>query len=553
MFDRKRFFGKAVFLIALALALVSNAFAIPVTWTLSGVTFSDGGTASGSFVFDADTNTLSNWNVSVAGGNTTTFPPATYSTASSSALYFSGAPTIVGAQFTLNGSSRQIRLPGVTALSNAGGTVALNIGSPAAAECFNCGPARAYTAGNLIGGSASVAPQITSANATTFTVGTAGTFTVTTTGVPNATLSESGALPNGVTFTDNGNGTATLAGTPAVGTGGTYTLTLTANNGVAPNATQTFTLTVNQAPGITSANATTFTVGTAGTFTVTTSGFPTNATLSESGALPNGVTFTNNGNGTATLAGTPAAGTGGTYTLTLTANNGVAPNATQTFTLTVNQAPAITSANATTFTVGAAGTFTVTTSGFPTNAALSQTGALPNGVTFTNNGNGTATLAGTPAAGTVGNYPLTFTANNGVSPNATQTFTLTVNQAPTITSPSTAYFVVGSPGSFTLTTTGTPTPAVSETGALPAGLTFVDNGNGTATLSGTAAVGTTGTYPLTITASNGAQPAATQTLNVLVYVPAAPAPTLTRGGLLLLLGALLAGTFLGLRRTRQRV
>ena len=59
-----------------------------------------------------------------------------------------------------------------------------------------------------------------------------------------------------MTFTDNGNGTATLAGTPAAGTGGTYPLTITATNGVLPDATQSFTLTVNQAtqaPAITSA------------------------------------------------------------------------------------------------------------------------------------------------------------------------------------------------------------------------------------------------------------------------------------------------------------
>ena len=49
-------------------------------------------------------------------------------------------------------------------------------------------------------------------------------------------------------------------------------------------------------------------------------------------------------------------------------------------------------------------------------------------MTFTDNGNGTATLSGTPAAAP-GTYPLTFTAANGVLPNATQSFTLTVNQA----------------------------------------------------------------------------------------------------------------------------
>ena len=89
-------------------------------------------------------------------------------------------------------------------------------------------------------------------------------------------------------------------------------------------------------------------------------------------------------------------------------------------------APAITSANNTTFTVGAAGSFTVTTIGFPT-PSLTEAGALPSGVTFHDNNNGTATLGGTPAAGTAKNYPITITASNGVGTAATQSFTLTVN------------------------------------------------------------------------------------------------------------------------------
>ena len=89
------------------------------------------------------------------------------------------------------------------------------------------------------------APAITSANSTTFTVGTAGSFTVTATGSPTPTLSESGTLPSGVTFTA---ATGKLAGTPAAGTAGSYPITFTAANGVGSNATQSFTLTVNQAP-----------------------------------------------------------------------------------------------------------------------------------------------------------------------------------------------------------------------------------------------------------------------------------------------------------------
>jgi len=93
-------------------------------------------------------------------------------------------------------------------------------------------------------------------------------------------------------------------------------------------------------PVITSSDHTTFAVGSAGSFTVTTTpGTPSTTTITETGSLPSGVTFTDNGDGTATLAGTPAAGTGGPHSLTITASNGVLPNATQSFTLTVLGSP----------------------------------------------------------------------------------------------------------------------------------------------------------------------------------------------------------------------
>ena len=156
--------------------------------------------------------------------------------------------------------------------------------------------------------------RFTSASSTTFRVGSAGTFTVTTVASPTPTLSVSGTLPLGVTFTDNGNGTA-LLGAPLLfgGTGGVYPLTLTASNSVG-STTQAFTLTVQDKPTFTSPLGATFTVGVPGTFAVTTTtppGSPT-PTLSAS-AVPAGLIFTDNGDGTATLAGT-ATGTGGLNT-----------------------------------------------------------------------------------------------------------------------------------------------------------------------------------------------------------------------------------------------
>jgi len=88
------------------------------------------------------------------------------------------------------------------------------------------------------------APAITSAGSAIFIIGEDNTFTVTATGIPTPAIQRSGTLPSGVTFTDNGNGTATLAGIPMVGSASVYNLTITASNGVLPNATQNFTLTV---------------------------------------------------------------------------------------------------------------------------------------------------------------------------------------------------------------------------------------------------------------------------------------------------------------------
>jgi LPXTG-motif cell wall-anchored protein len=351
-------------------------------------------------------------------------------------------------------------------------------------------------------------PTFTSANHVTFAVGTAGTFTVTTmAGHPAATtLTKSGLLPSGVSFTDNGNGTATIAGTPNPGAGGQYTLTLTASNGIAPNRVQTFTLTVDEPPKIASADHVTFTFGAAAAFTVTTSGGePTSIGISESGSLPSGITFTDNHNGTATIGGTPAVG--GVYPVTITATNGVLPDAKQTFTITVNASPSIASPAHASFAVGSPGSFSVTTTvGTPPATTITETGTLPAGVSFTDNGDGTALLAGTPAAHTGGAYPITIAASNGVNPNAQQSFTLTVTDVPVITSVGRAAFTAGTAGLFTVTTQpGFPTAtALAQTGALPAGVIFSDNGDGTATLAGTPSAGTGGTYPLGLSAANSA-------------------------------------------------
>jgi hypothetical protein len=113
-----------------------------------------------------------------------------------------------------------------------------------ALEPSGAAPARAQNRQNPT----DAAPSITSAASVTFTVGSPKTFLVTTSGDPTPALNESGPLPSGVSFTDNNDGTATLAGTAASGSDPSYGITITATNGVAPDAMQSFTLEINQPP-----------------------------------------------------------------------------------------------------------------------------------------------------------------------------------------------------------------------------------------------------------------------------------------------------------------
>ena len=92
----------------------------------------------------------------------------------------------------------------------------------------------------------------------------------------------------------------------------------------------------------------------------------------------------------------------------------------------------------------------------------------------------------------------------------------TLGTAPGLTSADHVTFRVASAGTFTVVTTGFPAPTISETGPLPGGVTLVDQGDGTALLSGTPDPGSDGVYILTLKATNGIGADATQTFTLSV-------------------------------------
>ena len=172
-------------------------------------------------------------------------------------------------------------------------------------------------------------------------------------------------------------------------------------------------------------------------------------------------------------------------------------------------------------TVGASYTGAIAATGTPAApsnpaAAFSVTaGSSPPGL---NLNAATGTLTGTPTA--AGVYSFTVTADNGVSPAASQVLTVQIDAvaAPIFTGPGTlpdAY--VGQSYATSITATGSPAPTFTVTaGSLPPGLTLNANG----TLSGTPTV--VGDYNFTVMARSGASPGSTRAYTVRVQTSAAP-------------------------------
>lgn len=150
---------------ACLVALASSpARATPLTWTLQNTTFTDGGTASGSFVYDATTNAYSGINISVSAHGTYPasvfqFPDLNFSglLMSSTALgaFDSNAADLTGADV--------LGLSFTNPLTGSGGTdpLVLTFGYSGESRCTNAGCSNnnnyvSLNSGNVV---ASTAPE----------------------------------------------------------------------------------------------------------------------------------------------------------------------------------------------------------------------------------------------------------------------------------------------------------------------------------------------------------------------------------------------------------
>ena len=422
------------------------------------------------------------------------------------AITYAGGGGITGASITAGA------LPaGVTGTYNAGTKIFTISGTPTAFGSFSYTVTTTGPCNNV-----SLSGTINVTQTSTLTLVTAGTNTQTIcTGSSIANIGytyggtatgasiTAGALPAGVTGTDDGLGNFVIAGTPTVT--GTFNYTVSSAGPCPVSLTGTITINANSTLTFTSAagtDAQTKCINTAITnITYAIGGGGTGASIT-AGTLPAGVTGTyNSGTKVFTISGTATAS--GTFNYTVgTAGPCVNASLSGTITITPNATITLTSVagtNAQTKCINNAITdITYAVGGSGTGASITA-GALPAGVTGSFSA-GVFTITGTPTASGSFSYTITTT-GPCVNPTATGTITVNANSTLTFTS------AVGTDAqtkcinnaitNITYLVGGGGTGASITAGALPAGVTGTYNsGTKVFTISGTPTA--SGTFSYTV-------------------------------------------------------
>jgi prepilin-type N-terminal cleavage/methylation domain-containing protein len=329
-----------------------------------------------------------------------------------------------------------------------------------------------------------------------------GTQVTATGGVTPFTWSVTG-LPAGLTMSAAG----VITGTPTAT--GTSTATVTVVDSLGGTDSQPYTFTINPPPVINESSipggenavpySTTLTAN-SGTlqYTWAASGLPTGLSMNATSGV---------------LSGTPTVA--GSFDITFTVTDAAGASNSKILTLTLLPTPAIDPNDLPDGTVNAAySSTTLSSSGGQAPYTWSATN-LPPGLTI---GASTGTVSGTPTAANT--YSVTVTVTDALGGIATQTQSVTINPAPTITTGSIPSWTVNQPyTNFTMTAAGGTPPRTWSATGLPTGLSMDAAG----VISGTPTDLGSFTVTVTVTDSVGA----TTNRNYTVNINSAPSITTT--------------------------
>ena len=334
-------------------------------------------------------------------------------------------------------------------------------------------------------------------------------------------------LPAFATLADNGDGTGTITFTPGDTDAGTFAgIEVIATDDGTPIMTDTtsFTLTVNDdtpvnnPPDIADIGDQTMNENDSLTIALSATDPDGDALTLEPGTLPSFATFGDNGDGTGELTFTPLEGDSGSYIISVIASDGQADDTT-TFTLTVNDVAPVNNAPDITDiadqTMDENQTLTVNINATdPDGDNLTLTANnLPAFATLADNGDGTGTITFTPGdtdAGTFAGIEVIATEDGTPIMTDTTSFTLTVNDDTPVNNPPD----IADVGDQTMNENDSLTIALSATdpdgdaltlepGELPSFAAFTDNGDGSGELTFTPVDGDSGSYIISVIASDG--------------------------------------------------
>jgi hypothetical protein len=256
---------------------------------------------------------------------------------------------------------------------------------------------------------------------------------------PGGTLVITAAgLPTWLTFTDNGDGTASLVGLPSLAdlagnAAASYAIVLTVTDNLGAASIQAFTLQLIGSGLSFPTFGTTLTnnVIAAGALFIyniaTVPGAGATSVAITASALPAWLTLTDHGDGTATLSGRPTLANQGAVQLTLTATDNLGLSSTQLIELAVfaGVPPVFAPIAGGTVTGGQTFTRVITvTPQAPATSVVITAAGLPTWLTFTDNGNGTGTLTGTPGFDQTGGFTVVFTATDDIGGVSTRSLTV---------------------------------------------------------------------------------------------------------------------------------
>lgn len=327
--------------------------------------------------------------------------------------------------------------------------------------------------------------------------------------------------PAGVTLTDNGDGTALFSWSPVAGQAANYPISISATDRGSPpqRGVETFTVTV----GVINRPPVLATIGNRETESGMPLSIPMTAADPDGGTLrfsvadaPLGAQFADFGDGTAEFNWTPALDQVGNHQVTFTVFDDGNPMASDSEQLTitvgrVNRPPVLGAIGDQSVDAGNLLSFVVTASD-PDGDALLLEAALPVGARFTDLGNGSAEFSWTPSPAQVGNHAATFSVTDfGVPPEQdTESINISVgavNTPPSLTPIGERSARVGEPLTVTVMASDLDGDALRcDAVGLPAGASFVDNGDGSAELSWLPGADQVGRYGVIVTVYDSGLP-----------------------------------------------